>query len=125
MLHFERLNRLLFSALGYLAKCKNSPRRIREKNKNAKQIEIKKAARNFHKHYSKRETEEGDRVSDRGKENENRNVRENENQRKEKVRVSETKKREVGEKGLFKGPSSSNVAFIGLLSAKHWSRASR
>lgn len=44
---------------------------------------------------------------------------------KARVRVSETKKREVGEKGLFKGPSSSNVAFIGLLSAKHWSRASR
>lgn len=43
----------------------------------------------------------------------------------EKARVSETKNREVGEKGLFKGPSSSNVAFIGLLSAKHWSRASR
>jgi len=63
-------------------------------------------------------------------------MRENEKQRegkrerkrereREKTRVSETKKREVGEKGLFKGPSSSNVAFIGLLSAKHWSRASR
>jgi len=59
-------------------------------------------------------------------------MRENEKQRegkrereREKARVSETKKREVGEKGLFKGPSSSNVAFIGLLSAKHWSRASR
>lgn len=35
------------------------------------------------------------------------------------------KKREVSEKGLFKGLSGSNVAFIGLLSAKHWSRAPR
>lgn len=58
-------------------------RGIREKNKNAKQIEIKKVARNFHGgHYSKKETEEGDQVSDRGKENENRNMRENEIQRK-------------------------------------------
>ena len=32
---------------------------------------------------------------------------------------------EIGEKGLFKGPLGSNVAFIGLLSAKHWSRALR
>lgn len=47
--------------------------------------------------------------------------------RREKTRVSvrDEKNCEVGEKGLFKGPSGSNVAFIGLLSAKHWSRAPR
>lgn len=56
---------------------------IREKNKNAKQIGNKNAVRNFHGgHYLKREMEEGDQVSDRGKENENGNMRENEKQRK-------------------------------------------
>lgn len=50
----------------------------------------------------------------------------NESLKRESESEGETKKtREVGEKGLFKGPSGSNVAFIGLLSAKHWSRAPR
>lgn len=54
-------------------------------------------------------------------------MRENENWKgeSESEQTGQKKKREVGEKGLFKGPSGSNVAFIGLLSAKHWSRTPR
>lgn len=71
--------------------------------------------------YLERIGEEEDRVSDRRRETGDVQAE----RVKARVERARGENREVGEKGLFKGPSGSNVAFIGLLSAKHWSRAPR
>lgn len=68
-------------------------RGIREKNKNAKQIGNKNAARNFHEgHYLKRRGGRGPGQRQRRKENENGNMRENKNRRKRESESERDKK---------------------------------